>query len=249
MENARSGRLLQERRSQHRLRATLAGFTVVPRGENRPRPGTSQLPAHTKRRADSGPRRFVAQIPIRDARWFRSTGDGLDQSPGRSLERRFPTRERERRSGAFIGTSGSASRHTGHSSHSGKAWASSDSIVLPNPTRMSQSRSAVRIASREFSVTCETSCDGRKHIVRIHGELDLMNVPHLREMITALDGDIDLDCRDLQFIDSSGFGLLVMVNALQRQRGRTLSIRRVTRRCYQAFAITRLNEHLDVQSE
>ena len=93
---------------------------------------------------------------------------------------------------------------------------------------MSQSPNAVDLASREFSVTCETRCDGRNHIVRIEGELDLMNVPHLREIVTALDGDIDLDCRDMQFIDSSGFGLLVMINALQRQRGRTLSIRRVT---------------------
>jgi anti-sigma B factor antagonist len=126
---------------------------------------------------------------------------------------------------------------------------SSASIVLPILPSMSQSQSPVGVAPNEFSVACETSCDGRNHLVRIHGELDLMSVARLRDMVTPLDGDIDLDCDDLQFIDSSGFGLLVMLDALQRQRGRTLSIRRVSRRCYPAFAITGLTDHLDVESE
>jgi anti-sigma B factor antagonist len=49
------------------------------------------------------------------------------------------------------------------------------------------------------------SVDGRRPaVVRLTGELDLAGVPELRAALAALDGDIELDCSSLDFIDGAG---------------------------------------------
>jgi anti-sigma B factor antagonist len=49
------------------------------------------------------------------------------------------------------------------------------------------------------------SVDGRRPaVVRLRGELDLAGVPELRSALAALDGDVELDCSGLDFIDGAG---------------------------------------------
>lgn len=50
-------------------------------------------------------------------------------------------------------------------------------------------------------------------LVAVRGEIDMASAPQLRELLdTAIDAGITrvtLDCRGLQFLDSSGIGVLV----------------------------------------
>ena len=49
------------------------------------------------------------------------------------------------------------------------------------------------------------SVDGRRPaVVRLSGELDLAGVPELRSALAGLDGDVELDCSGLGFIDGAG---------------------------------------------
>jgi anti-sigma B factor antagonist len=46
--------------------------------------------------------------------------------------------------------------------------------------------------------------EGRGAVVRLTGELDLAGVPLLQSVLARLDGDVELDCSGLEFIDASG---------------------------------------------
>ena len=59
------------------------------------------------------------------------------------------------------------------------------------------------------------SVDGRRPaMVRLIGELDLASAPQLESMLAGLDGDVELDCSGLAFIDAAG--LRAFQNARER---------------------------------
>jgi len=70
--------------------------------------------------------------------------------------------------------------------------------------------------STPLSVT--TIRRGSCTIVALVGELDLATAPQLEAELSGLDGDIHLDCRDLEFVDSSGIGVFVRLNQRCEQR-------------------------------
>jgi anti-anti-sigma factor len=51
-----------------------------------------------------------------------------------------------------------------------------------------------------------TACvEGRRPaVVRLIGELDIAGVPRLASVLAGLDGDVELDCSRLDFIDAAG---------------------------------------------
>ena len=67
------------------------------------------------------------------------------------------------------------------------------------------------------------ACDGVGRL-RLFGELDVSEVPRVRECLDGADGDVELDCSGLRFIDAAGLGLLVQLDNECRARGATLLI-------------------------
>lgn len=65
--------------------------------------------------------------------------------------------------------------------------------------------------------------------VALHGELDIATAPILRDALTAQidDGvtDVCLDLADLQFVDSTGLGVIVGVHRRLQRVGGTLRLR------------------------
>jgi anti-sigma B factor antagonist len=55
--------------------------------------------------------------------------------------------------------------------------------------------------------------------VKLVGELDLAGVPEVRECVAGLDGDIEVDCSGLTFIDCSGLGMFVGIHNACDARG------------------------------
>jgi anti-sigma B factor antagonist len=87
-------------------------------------------------------------------------------------------------------------------------------------------------------------------IVEVTGELELATAPRLRQQVVSLVGAncvrVVLDLTRVDFIDSVGLG--VVVGALKRTRGRGGDLRVVApqERVRSLFAVTRLDEIIEV---
>ncbi|HWK28429.1 MAG TPA: STAS domain-containing protein [Solirubrobacter sp.] len=96
-------------------------------------------------------------------------------------------------------------------------------------------------------LTLHTSRDGRTATVAIAGEIDLSTVGDLRAAATAAAEGADrlqLDLGGVEFIDSSGLGLLLELRSTLHARGVTLTIEAGAGPVRQAMEITGLSELL-----
>ena len=85
--------------------------------------------------------------------------------------------------------------------------------------------------------------DGERTICRIRGELDSINAPRLRAvLVERIESNVVVDLSELEFIDSSGLG--VLVGALKRfdASGHRLTLRSPTSAIQRVFAITGLDQ-------
>ena len=87
-------------------------------------------------------------------------------------------------------------------------------------------------------------------VLRLAGELDLSNVPDARRAIRALidDGYVNLliNLTNLEFIDSSGLGMLVGGLARVREKQGEIKIVCANRRILRVFEMTRLTQLFEV---
>lgn len=72
-----------------------------------------------------------------------------------------------------------------------------------------------------FMVEVEASSSA---VVRLHGDLDLAGVPHLLSALACLDGDVELDCSGVDFIDAAGLGAFVRAHQQCAARGAQLVV-------------------------
>lgn len=61
-------------------------------------------------------------------------------------------------------------------------------------------------------------------VVRLQGELDLASAPRLLTVLAGLDGDVELDCSGLEFIDAAGLGAFVKAHRGCAVRGAKLVV-------------------------
>ena len=84
--------------------------------------------------------------------------------------------------------------------------------------------------------------DGRPGALSLVGELDMVEVPHLRARLAEFDGDVEIDCSGVSFIDSCGLQLFVDVHRACEARGGKLSIVAPSPCVTRIFEMTRLDE-------
>jgi anti-anti-sigma factor len=60
--------------------------------------------------------------------------------------------------------------------------------------------------------------------LRFFGELDASEVPRVRACLAGVEGDVELDCSGLTFIDAAGAGLFVELDTECRARGAKLLV-------------------------
>jgi anti-sigma B factor antagonist len=82
--------------------------------------------------------------------------------------------------------------------------------------------------------------------VVVHGELDLATAPQLRRALHGLAGDVTVDCRDLEFIDSTGLGVLVQAHNRLTEHAGALRIEGLSQRCRRVFEISGLDQTLNL---
>jgi len=102
---------------------------------------------------------------------------------------------------------------------------------------------------REFGV--DVSTDDGTTVVSVRGEVDLYTAPKLREHLDeALQGDLPqvvVDLTQLDFIDSTGLGVLVGALKQVRAGGGDMSLRNPSRSTHKILEIAGLTELFSVE--
>ena len=86
--------------------------------------------------------------------------------------------------------------------------------------------------------------DGR---LRFFGELDASGVPRVRTCLVCIDGDVEIDCSGLSFVDAAGLGLFVELDAECRARHAKLLVINPSRCVVRLLELTGLDSVLTVE--
>ena len=87
-------------------------------------------------------------------------------------------------------------------------------------------------------------------IASLSGDLDINVVDDFRDdILNMIDGskDIILDLKDLDYIDSTGLGVVMTAYKEATEKGRTLKVKNAKRNIYKLFKITELDELLGME--
>ena len=84
--------------------------------------------------------------------------------------------------------------------------------------------------------------------VRLFGELDASEVPRVRASLMGVNGDVELDCSGLSFIDAAGLRLFVELDAECRARSAKLLIIDPSRCVTRLLELTGLDSMLTCES-
>ena len=95
----------------------------------------------------------------------------------------------------------------------------------------------------------EEGSEGFAHLT-LRGELDLSTVPKVEEALRRVEESrpevIVLDLGGVTFLDSTGLRMVVTADQRARAEDRRLAVVRGPESVQRVFAITRLDEHLDM---
>jgi anti-anti-sigma factor len=97
-----------------------------------------------------------------------------------------------------------------------------------------------------FMVEVEASSPA---VVRLHGELDLAGVAHLLSALACLDGDVEVDCSGLDFIDAAGLGAFVRAHQQCAARGVKLVVVDPSRAVLRLIQMVELDTELHVRRD
>ena len=96
----------------------------------------------------------------------------------------------------------------------------------------------------------DTTIEGDVAVVHLRGELDVGSAPALRTTLQQLSGDVrrvDIDASELEFVDSTGLGLLVALNRRIRESdGEGVRILAPHDRVLRVLSITSLDSLLEI---
>ena len=82
---------------------------------------------------------------------------------------------------------------------------------------------------------------GTPNVLWLVGELDLAGVALVSERLAELDGDIEVDCSRLDFIDAAGLRVLLTAHGVCAARGNKLVVVDPSRRVRRVLDLTSLD--------
>lgn len=88
---------------------------------------------------------------------------------------------------------------------------------------------------------------------QLSGDFDAVQAPKIVAAISSSlegqPGDIILDCKQLEFVDSMGLGALVKLRKIVEEIGCKIKFLRMKPRIHKLFAITGLEDSFDIEVE
>jgi anti-sigma B factor antagonist len=90
--------------------------------------------------------------------------------------------------------------------------------------------------------------DGEQVLITIKGPMEMQTVKvfqnKIAEMETSIQKDMILDMGDVDYIDSTGISILIMLNKQQREKGKALTIRNASQRVKSLLELSSLSDLL-----
>ncbi|MEK5480684.1 STAS domain-containing protein [Viridibacillus sp. FSL R5-0888] len=95
--------------------------------------------------------------------------------------------------------------------------------------------------------------DAQKSIAYVNGEIDAFTAPKLREQLNIIklteNIQIELDFRDVVYMDSTGLGVIVAFYKNVISVGGDVKLRGLSPRLYRLFNITGLSDIMNIEEE
>jgi anti-sigma B factor antagonist len=86
-------------------------------------------------------------------------------------------------------------------------------------------------------------------VMRLGGEFDLLMATAVRPRLQALDGDVEVDCAGLTFMDAAGINLLLEMERQCGANGAKLTVVNPPRCVTRLFSLAQLDGVFDIRSE
>ncbi|MGI6697829.1 MAG: STAS domain-containing protein [Clostridiales bacterium] len=88
--------------------------------------------------------------------------------------------------------------------------------------------------------------DGGRCVVKVKGEIDIYTAAEFKKQINAaieeVAGDLHIDCSELQYMDSTGLGVLIGALKRMKEQGRNIYLENLRPNVRKLFAITGLDK-------
>ncbi|MBN2160290.1 MAG: STAS domain-containing protein [Spirochaetes bacterium] len=82
--------------------------------------------------------------------------------------------------------------------------------------------------------------------IKVTGDIEMMNIKNFKDKLFEIghniDKNIEIDLSDVDYIDSSGVGVLITLMKLQKKKGKSLRINKVSPKVLNVIKLSYLSE-------
>lgn len=82
--------------------------------------------------------------------------------------------------------------------------------------------------------------------VTVKGDIEMMTIKDFKEKLLdigqKIDKDIELDLSNVEYIDSSGVGVLISLLKIQKKKGKTIKIKKVSSKVLNVLKLSSLSD-------
>ena len=82
--------------------------------------------------------------------------------------------------------------------------------------------------------------------LKVHGDIEMVTIKNFREELFEIgektDKDIEIDLLDVDYIDSSGVGIIISLLKLQQKKGKKLIINKVSPKVLDVLKLSSLSD-------
>ena len=86
--------------------------------------------------------------------------------------------------------------------------------------------------------------------VKVNGDIEMMTIKEFKEKLLELgqsaDKDIELDLSEVEYIDSSGVGVLISLLKLQKKKDKVLQIKKASQKVMNVLKLSSLSDVIDL---
>lgn len=86
--------------------------------------------------------------------------------------------------------------------------------------------------------------------VKVNGDIEMMTIKEFKEKLLELgqsaDKDIELDLSEVEYIDSSGVGVLISLLKLQKKKDKVLQIKKASQKVMNVLKLSSLSDVFDL---
>ena len=96
----------------------------------------------------------------------------------------------------------------------------------------------------------EVKEDERNVTIIVNGDIEMMTIKSFKQKLfeigQQIDKDIEIDLSNVDYIDSSGVGVLISLLKLQKKKGKQLSINKVSSKVLNVLKLSSLSDVFNI---